>query len=373
MSDLFAVDIFSGAGGLTVGLKRAGFKVIAAVEVEPHAFGTYKANHPEVHAYKQDIRTVNGEFLRLLSPTGSVDLLAGCPPCQGFSSLTSKYRKAGKRDRRNSLVSEMARMVREIRPRAVMMENVPGLAQKGKRQFNQLLKVLGECGYIVKWDILQVADYGVPQNRRRLVLVGGRGFEIALPEATHARNGSEKKKQWNTLKSVIWDMRAPVTLEEAWDRGGPAQFNWHVVRNISEKNRRRLKQAKPGQGWTKIPKRLRPKCHESKDAGFSNVYGRMSWDQVPPTITGGCTTPSKGRFGHPDGSRTISVREAALIQTFPVDYHFETPHMEYACDMVGNALPCDFAEVLSKACATALMKKNSHASDVALARQFKKR
>jgi DNA (cytosine-5)-methyltransferase 1 len=373
MSALSAVDIFAGAGGLTVGLKRAGFNVVAAVELEPSAFATYKSNHPEVHGFKQDIRTVSGEFLRSFSTGRCIDLLAGCPPCQGFSSLTSKYRKAGKKDPRNSLVGEMARMVTEILPDAVMMENVPGLAQKGKRLFNKLLRTLRENGYIVEWDILQVADYGIPQNRRRLVLTAGHGFRIPLPEPTHSRDGSGKKKPWKTMRSAIFGLQPPVTLAEASRRGGPLRFNWHVIRNISEQNKRRLRKAQPGKSWTRIPKRLRPKCHGDRAAGFGNVYGRMSWNQVAPTITGGCTTPSKGRFGHPSGARTISVREAALIQTFPPNYIFDTPFMDQACNMVGNALPCDFAEILAKACACALMNRTTLSPNVPVAKQPKRR
>jgi DNA (cytosine-5)-methyltransferase 1 len=372
MSALSAVDIFAGAGGLTVGLKRAGFNVVAAVELEPNAFATYKANHPEVHGFRQDVRSVSGEFLRSFSLDGSVALLAGCPPCQGFSSLTSKYRKAGKKDPRNSLVGEMARMVKEILPEAVMMENVPGLAQKGKRLFNKLLKTLRENGYIVEWDILQVADYGIPQNRRRLVLTAGHGFRIPLPEPTHSRDGSGMKKPWKTTRSVIFGLQTPVTLAEAMKKGGPRKFSWHVIRNISKQNKRRLQKARPGKSWTKIPKRLRPKCHGNRDVGFSNVYGRMSWNQLPPTMTGGCTTPSKGRFGHPNGARTISVREAALIQTFPPNYIFDTAFMDHACNMVGNALPCDFAEIIAKACAEALTNRTKLSTNVPVAKQRKR-
>ena len=130
-----AVDIFAGGGGLTVGLKRAGFNVVAAIEIEKHAFSTYQANHPEVHGYMQDVRTISGKTLLKHSSTNEIDLLAGCPPCQGFSSLTSKYRRI---DSRNQLVSEMSRLVEEIQPRAVMMENVPGLAEKGKELFDKI-------------------------------------------------------------------------------------------------------------------------------------------------------------------------------------------------------------------------------------------
>lgn len=342
-----AVDVFAGGGGLTVGLKRAGFKVVSAIELDDHAFATYKANHPDVQAFKQDARTIKGSFMRHLSPTGEVDILVGCPPCQGFCSLTSKYRRE---DSRNDLVLEMARLIKEIMPTAVMMENVPGLMQRGKVLFNKFIDTLKSLGYLVEWDVLQVADYGIPQNRRRLVLLAGKGFQIPLPRPTHSMNGEGKLKPWRTLRNAITKLPPPVTLEVAHSKGGPQLFNWHVVRNMSPQNVQRLKKTKPGKSRTCLPNNLRPECHKNREEGFSNVYGRATWDQVSPTITGGCTTLSKGRFGHPVENRTFSVREAALIQTFPKEYIFDTPYMEHVCNIVGNALPCDFAEILARRC-----------------------
>jgi DNA (cytosine-5)-methyltransferase 1 len=344
INKLTAIDVFAGGGGLTVGLKRSGFKVVGAVELERHAFSTYKSNHPEVHAFRQDVRTVKGELLSSLSPNGEIDLLAGCPPCQGFSSLTSKYDKV---DPRNDLVMEMARLIVEIRPRAVMMENVPGLLIRGKNLFEKFLDAIRSEGYVCDYRVLQVADYGVPQSRRRLVLLAGKGFQIPIPNPTHSQNPKRGLKPWRTIDMVIKKMPHPVELKDALAQS-PQAFNWHIVRTLSSQNKRRLEFARQGKSWSSIPKRLRPVCHQDRSAGFSNVYGRMTWDQVAPTVTGGCTTFSKGRFGHPDEDRTISVREAALIQTFPADYIIDTPYMEYACNIIGNALPCDFAEILAQ-------------------------
>lgn len=343
---LVAVDVFSGVGGLTVGLKRAGFRVGAAVEIEKHAFSSYKANHPEVSAFKQDVCTVSGKSL-VKAAGGRVDLVAGCPPCQGFSSLTSKWKRT---DARNKLVEEMVRLVEEIRPTAVMMENVPGLAGRGKRLFSKFLRRLGEMGYVVEWDLLQLADYGVPQNRRRLLLLAGLGFQIPLPKPTHSRSGKDGLPKWRTLRSVIGGMKEPVSLQKANANGGPAEYNWHVVRTLSSKNIKRLKKALPGKPRFSLPRSLRPPCHQDVESGFGNVYGRMAWDQISPTITGGCTTLSKGRFGHPIRNRTISVREAASIQQFPPEYLFDCPYMEYVCDFIGNALPCDFAKIAARRC-----------------------
>ena len=345
---LTAIDVFSGAGGLTVGLKRAGFCVVAAVELESHAFATYKANHPEVKCLKQDISTVLGSDLLKLAGVDRIDLLAGCPPCQGFSSLTAKYKD--KEDPRNKLVLEMARLTEEVRPRAIMMENVPGLVQKGEALYRQLRARLQELDYRLTEAVLQVADYGVPQLRRRLVLLGGRGFEIALPEATHSDGSTDGRAAWRTVRDAIGHMPEAVTMATATARGRVERSDWHVVRKLSRENIERIRIAKRGKTWVHTPERLRPVCHRGGYVGFTNVYGRMEWDRPSPTITGGCTTFSKGRFGHPDAERTISVREAALLQTFPPYYRFDTPYMEYVCNMIGNALPCDFAEVLSHRC-----------------------
>ena len=332
---------------MTVGLKRAGFNVVGAVEIEKNAVDTYKVNHPEVTLFDKDIRDVSGKELKRLSPTGKVDLLAGCPPCQGFSSLTSKYKSF---DERNLLIREVGRLIEEIKPRAVMIENVPGLADKGEMYFNEFLRKLKSLGYETQWKVLQVADYGIPQSRRRLVLIAGRRFRISIPEPTHSRTGEKGLKEWKTLREVIKGMPRPVKFDYAKKNGGADKFGWHVIRNITSTNLDRLKFAKPGKSRAILPKRYRPDCHKDTAKGFGNVYGRMSWDQPSVTITGGCTTVSKGRFGHPTQRRTISVREAALLQTFPKNYKLGTLFMDKACDIIGNALPCLFAKKMAKQC-----------------------
>ena len=352
---LTAIDVFAGAGGLTVGLKRAGFHVVAAVEREYHSFATYKANHPEVKCLKQDIETVSGADLQRFAGTERIDLLAGCPPCQGFTSLTAKYKH--KEDPRNALILEMARLAEAIRPQAIMMENVPGLTQKGGALYDQLRSRLQALGYRLTEGVLQVADYGVPQLRRRFVLLGGRGFEIALPDATHSGTPTGNLAPWRTVRDAIEDMPEPASLAAAKANGHVERSDWHVVRDLSPKNVERIRAAQAGNTWTHTPEHLRPDCHRNGYVGFTNVYGRMEWDRPSPTITGGCTTFSKGRFGHPTADRTISVREAALLQTFPRDYRFDTPYMEYVCCMIGNALPCHFAEALSRRCVEHLQKQ----------------
>ena len=357
---LTAIDLFAGGGGLTVGLKRAGFKVKTAVEIDKHACATYRANHPEVKLIEQNITSLSGVQLCKLADGAKVDLLAGCPPCQGFTSLN----RSGKDDPRNLLILEMSRLAAEVMPRAIMMENVPRLTTKGEVLYQQLKTRLESLGYFLKEsvNVLEAADFGVPQRRRRLVLLAGHGFNISLPNPTHSKTEKGGLPRWKSVRDTIGDSAAlgtPITTLEATKLGSLSKSPWHVVRSLSPRNVERIKAAESGKSWTSIPERLRPQCHQGTYRGFPNVYGRMEWDQPSPTITAGFTTFSKGRFGHPTEDRTISVREAALLQTFPPDYVFDVPYMEHVCNVIGNALPCNFAEVLAKQCHNAILSSDT--------------
>lgn len=348
-----SIDLFSGGGGLSEGMRQAGFTINAAVEIDPIAAETFRVNHSRSKVIERDIRYVSSsELLKQAGiEKGQLDLLAGCPPCQGFSSLTSKYKR---NDQRNSLIGEVARLVRDLKPRAVMIENVPGLMSKGHFYLTDFIRVLDDLGYIVNYDVLQVADYGVPQDRRRFVLLAGLGFEIAIPKPTHSRTGEDGLPKWKTVKEALVGLGKPVPLNEASSYGGPRSLNWNITRNLSNINIERLKHLKPGGPRYDIPDHLRPRCHQGKNSGFGNVYGRMCWDSPSPTITGGCTVLSKGRFGHPTEARTISVREAARLQTFPDTFEFATDSVDRVCQIIGNALPCEFARIMSEACSKAI-------------------
>jgi DNA (cytosine-5)-methyltransferase 1 len=349
-----AVDLFCGAGGLTWGLKKAGFKVLGGVERYDYVARTYHRNHPDVELFEKDIRDISGEEIKEKTKCDEIDLVAGCPPCQGFSKLTDKYHRS---DYRNELVYEMARLVEEIQPKMVMMENVPGLQIRGKPILDEFILRLKAKGYEPDARVLQMADYGVPQSRRRLVLLAGKGFKIPFPRQTHAWKPDTKKrlKPWLKMSDIQDDLNklgSPITLSKAVSWGGPQKFNWHVVRDLQQISIERLKAIKEGEGRRSLPENLRPKCH-AKNEGFENVYGRLSWNETPPTMTGGCTTPCKGRFGHPNQLRTISVREAALIQTFPRTYKFDVDSIEDVCNLIGNALPPKFAKIAAKSCVDA--------------------
>lgn len=352
---LTSIDLFSGGGGLSQGLQNAGFNIIGAVENDHIAVETYKVNYPNATVFEQDIRFISGEqFLKKLNlKKGELDLLAACPPCQSFSTLTRNFNIL---DYRNSLINEVARLVESIMPKSIMIENVPGIVKRGRSFLNEFIVKLEYLGYIVNFDVLQVADYGVPQSRKRFVLLAGLGKEIKIPEPTHSKEGIDGKSKWRTVSDAISDLDEPITINESFEYGGPQKLNWNIVRRLSEINLKRLAYLKPGANRFDIPDNLRPKCHQGRNTGFNNVYGRMSWYSPAPTITGGCTVLSKGRFGHPEKQRAISVREAARLQTFPDNYRFKTNSIDRVSQIIGNALPCLFAERMAEACYKKLKK-----------------
>jgi DNA (cytosine-5)-methyltransferase 1 len=348
-----AVDLFSGCGGLTSGLSAAGFRVIAAVEKDPDAAATYTANHPEVRLYREDIRDVSAAKLRRalkLRRRRRLDLIAGCPPCQGFTRLTESD---GHRDPRNRLVREFLRLVVELKPRACMLENVPGLLTRGKRYFAELREGLEAAGYRTTYRVVELADYGVPQFRKRLVLFGARSGSIPIPSPTHGNPNVRHKpsrRPWKTVRNAIATMPTPPLRSKLQSRRAKLRYRWHYARDVEPIVKRRLEHAiKTGRGRAALPASLRLACHERRPDGYFDVYGAMGWDAPSPTITGGCTNASKGRFGHPRAPRPITATEAALLQTFPRSYKFKGSGLESVAHQIGNALPRRFAKVVGKA------------------------
>jgi DNA (cytosine-5)-methyltransferase 1 len=336
-----AIDLFAGAGGATQGLVDAGFEVLAAVESDPIAARSYLANHPEVHLVEADICDVDAESLR--SEVGlaraQLTLLKACPPCQGYSSIG----KGDPADPRNDLVAEVWRFTQAFRPRLVMLENVPGL--EGDRRLSRLIRQLRAVGYSVKTYLTNATAFGVPQRRRRLIVVAVREPTREFPEAL-----IELLPGWfgeGAMKTASEALALAARID-------PAEDALHRPRIPSPVVSARLA-ALPADGSRfDLPDEHRLGCHSKlkrRDATAS--YGRVRANAPAPTMTTRCTTPACGQFVHPIEPRALTLREAATIQTFPLTYEFRGGAGQIE-RQIGNAVPVRMARGLGL-CALALV------------------
>jgi DNA (cytosine-5)-methyltransferase 1 len=320
-----AVDLFSGCGGLTTGLKNAGFRVLGAVENDRLSITTYKANHPEVRVWRRNITRLPAATVRRelgLRP-GRLDLMAGCPPCQAFSALRTLNGKLVIRNKDKNLLFQFLRFVKALRPKIIMVENVPGLA--ADKRIVKFCAKLARLGYQSEYKVLDAAQYGVPQRRRRMILLASR---------RNALRFASKGPRQLTVRQAIEPLPEP----------GSSGDHLHDLPEKRTKSTMDLIRKIPRNGGsrTDLPARLQLPCHRRCN-GFKDVYGRMSWDGVAPTITTGCFNPSKGRFLHPTRNRAITMREASLLQGFPHGYKFpNTDSKRAVAMMIGNALPPPF-------------------------------
>ena len=327
-----AIDLFSGAGGLTRGLRDAGFNVLAAVEVDDLAAETYQLNFPHVHLWKKDIRkvTVAEVSRRLDLAQGKLDLLAACPPCEGFSTMRTLNGHLDPDDERNDLVLQLPRFIRQLRPKTVLVENVPALARDAR--LRTIENVLADTGYDWRCEVVNAADFGVPQRRRRMLLVASRLGSVPPMPSTQPRT---------VVRDWIGGLSAAGTSGDPLHDHGESRSAGivDIIRRVP----------KDGGGRRDLPASFQLECHTKCD-GFKDVYGRMAWDDIAPTITGGCVNPSKGRFLHPTENRAITLREAALLQTFPEDHLFSLRKGKFAAaELIGNALPPHLVEVQAAA------------------------
>lgn len=331
---LTSIDLFAGAGGLSCGLRSEGFHMLAAVEIDPISAKTYNLNHANTKIMVNDIRGVSGaQMIKDVGlARGDLDLLTGCPPCQAFSTLRTRKRVTRPSpDISEKLIFEVLRLTRSIRPRSLVIENVPGMTQN--ENFELFCKGLTKSGYKFSYKILNAANFGVPQRRKRLVLVALRDSNIP---------------------SDFFDF-APVvkTVRDVIGQLPPAGFSGDKLHDLPERRTPKMIariKATPKDGGSRFD--LSPdfqcQCHVNIN-GFHDVYGRMKWDDVSPTITSGCHNPSKGRFIHPEADRAITLREAALLQSFPLDYEFcldrGKDHIAY---QIGNAFPPAMIKPIAK-------------------------
>ncbi len=339
---IVAIDLFSGSGGTTAGLKKAGIKVIGAVEIDKTACKTYSYNNPEVDLVNEDIRKVKGKRFKNIIEDNKL-LLVACPPCQGFSSI----RNGGENDIRNELVFEYLRLIKELKPDFLLMENVAGMSRgKGKLIFSKFVSQI-KNKYKIKYDVLNAADYGVPQLRKRLVLHGVRNdivqkyhIKVELPTKTYSKNGENGLKKWKNADVILG--LPEIKAGEDYEDKEKGIFN-HIANGLSELNIKRLKFIREhGGSRESLPSELTQNWKRDL-RGHKDVYGILDITKPSITITGGCMTFSKGRFGHPFEDRALSAREAARLQSFDDSYIFFGNRVELS-RQIGNAVPVDLGK-----------------------------
>jgi DNA (cytosine-5)-methyltransferase 1 len=332
MPQLTALDLFSGAGGTTQGLRDAGYNVVAAVENDSNAARSFEANHPDTKLFDRDIRHVQAPALarRLAASSDRLDLLTACPPCQPFSTLGS----GDPDDERNGLVSTIARFVQRLNPRTIVLENVPGL--KAEPRFKRLVAQLAE-DYAMAEYIVQASDFGVPQRRRRIIVIGiEKSLGVDPPDDLLAALPRDFDVSARTAGQALAAAR----------KISPDADPVHRARTPRPMTLARIKASKQGGGRLDLPAHLQLACHTRLDRrDATSIYGRIDPDQPAPTMTTRCTTPSCGRFVHPTEDRGLTLREAALLQAFPKSYKFEGGYDSIE-RQIGNAVPPRLAEAL---------------------------
>ena len=326
------VDLFCGSGAVTEALKSSHFRVVAAIDNDPVACATYRLNHPRVALFERDIRRfdptiIRGKFLK----NKPLDLLVVCAPCQPFSSQNRQ--KAN--DARAHLILQASKFAKILRPKLIFFENVPGLASPANAKLLERLSDRLSSDYVLSLPYrVDAADYGVPQRRVRCIMFASR--EGDLPRLPKPCSPIGKRiTVRNTISGLLSLKSGECSISDSL----------HFARVHQPIALKRLAAIpKNGGSRSALPKRLELRCH-SGHKGHPDVYGRMRWDDVAPTLTTGCTDITKGRYAHPRDDRAITLREAALLQTFPSGYQFEGDSGQMAVQ-IGNAVPVEFMRSL---------------------------
>jgi DNA-methyltransferase (dcm) len=331
------VDLFCGVGGLTKGLELANLNVVAGIDINETCQFAYEMNNNS-RFIADDITNIDVEEIAQLYPEDDIKILVGCAPCQPFSKYTQRYRKNGHQDDKWRLLYSFANMIHEIQPHIVSMENVPELINE--EVFEDFVTALRNEHYYCSWQIAYCPDYGVPQKRKRLVLLASRLGEITLIPPQY------DKDTYLTVRDAIGNLPELVNGEIN------QVDSMHRVVRMSEKNLARIQQSVPGGTWRDWDEELKLNCHKKETGkGYGAVYGRMSWDAPSPTITTQFYGYGNGRFGHPEQDRAISYREGAILQSFPSDYQF-IPQDDQNFSLrdlgihIGNAVPVELGRAI---------------------------
>ncbi len=332
-----AVDLFCGIGGLTYGLIEAGIPVVAGIDIDETCKYAYEANN-DSDFIRADITDFTGEEISNLYPEGSIKILVGCAPCQPFSPHTQKNKERAE-DEKWRLLSSFSRLIREVQPDIVSAENVPAMTRS--EVFTDFVSELQSLNYNIFWDKVYCPDYGVPQSRKRLVLLASRLGAIDIIPPTHSQG------KYTTARDAIGDLEVIAAGEVS------GEDPLHRTSRLCAINLRRIKQSKPGGTWKDWDEVLLSPCHKKKSGkSYSGVYARMSWDTLAPTMTTQFYNYGTGRFGHPDQDRALSLREGALLQTFPPGYDFIDPELSFSIQRlgihIGNAVPVNLGVVIGR-------------------------
>lgn len=330
-----AVDLFCGAGGLTRGLIDAGVNVVAGYDIDPACRHAYEANNRGVSFKLKSVSDLSAQDLNALYPSGQTRVLVGCAPCQPFSRYTQGQAKEN--DAKWGLLHEFSRLVHDTKPEIISMENVPEIQRHSV--FVSFLKTLERAGYHIKHEEAFCPDFGVPQQRKRLVLLASLLGPISLM----------KPRSTMPHPSVREAISHLPRLKAGEESGDPM----HRACRLSPLNLRRIKASRPGGCWRDWPEEMVAQCHRTKmGKNYPSVYGRMEWDRPSPTITTQFFGFGNGRFGHPEQNRAISLREGAILQSFPEDYEFvgDDQRISYATlgRLIGNAVPVRLGEAIGR-------------------------
>ena len=337
MKSVEVVDLFCGVGGLTHGLQKAGLNVVAGVDIDPKCQYPFEVNNDS------EFHLISVDKLKKSKVSGwyagaDIKVLAGCAPCQPFSTYSQGPK--GRQDEKWKLLYEFRRLIIETKPDIVTMENVPQLINF--EVFDEFVASLRKRKYKVSYQLVECEKYGLPQTRKRLVLLASKLGDIKLIKPTHS-----KPEKYRTVRNVIHSLpRLQAGKTSSKDA-------LHKSASLSELNLKRIKVSKPGGTWRDWPKNLVAKCHKKESGdGYVSVYGRMEWNKPSPTVTTQFFGFGNGRFGHPTQNRAISLREGAILQSFPANYKFTAPgnepEMRSVGRLIGNAVPVRLGEVIGK-------------------------
>ena len=341
LKSISAVDLFCGVGGLTHGLQQAGIKVNAGIDIDKTCQYAYEQNN-QAQFIEEDIRSVTDTALCKLYSENDIKLLAGCAPCQPFSSHTNKIKNRTS-DEKWGLLADFQKLVERVKPEIVAVENVPPIQKQ--KIFTDFVDKLQELDYHVYQKLVYCPDYGVPQKRRRLVLIASIFGEVAPLPKTHSLSGQNDLQPCPTVEQAIGALPA-IADGQVSDKD-----SLHRTWRLSAVNKERIKQSLPGGTWLDWDPALRAPCHR-KPSGqtYKSVYARMEWDKPAPTITTQFYNFGTGRFGHPEQDRALSLREGAILQTFPQNYDFIDPSLPVSFTRlgihIGNAIPVQLATVI---------------------------